>query len=208
MAVSFLRGSSRDTQLVPRHSAKHVGAGLASLVAGSDQGTLGCGLVCVSGAKNPKALLSWSKQALGPPQIRGCNLKHCTASCRSLRPPRVTGGGIGGGIAEGARACHADADQVGRPVSGSRGWVTASDGNVSPKVGRRVHLASHRRPPERLQGSAPVFTHHEASWVATRAMLGSVPSMGQGVTGAPGAGGGWGCRSGWDWTWSAPEVPV
>ena len=87
---------------------------------------------------NPEALFTWRKQALGHFRSEGAT-KNMTQLPAGLWTPKPTptGDRNGGGILEGATAGHADAEQVGRPVSGSRG-VTASDGSISCKVRMKV----------------------------------------------------------------------
>ena len=88
---------------------------------------------------DPEALFTWRKQALGHFRSE-CATKNMTQLPAGLWTPKPTptGDRNGGGILEGATAGHADAEQVGRPVSGSRG-VTASDGTqIRPEDQKQV----------------------------------------------------------------------
>ena len=125
---------------------------------------------------DPEALFTWRKQALGHFRSEGAT-KNMTQLPAGLWTPKPTptGDRNGGGILEGATAGHADAEQVGRPVSGSRG-VTASDGSISCKVRMKVISSEVSRG---FQG-APVTTHQEGSCVVTRAPLGLVQGPGVG----------------------------
>ena len=71
---------------------------------------------------DPEALFTWRKQALGHFRSE-CATKNMTQLPAGLWTPNPTPtrDRDGGGILKGTMAGHADAEQVGRPVSGSSG---------------------------------------------------------------------------------------